>query len=51
MEFKKSFLDRYDKLTNINEFKKYCSIDLRKSIRVNTLKISYNKIKCYERQP
>ena len=40
MEFKKSFLDRYKELTDINEFKKYCSIDLRKSIRVNTLKIS-----------
>jgi len=40
MEFKKSFLDRYNELTDINEFKKYCSMDLRKSIRVNTLKIS-----------
>ena len=40
MEFKKSFLDRYKELTDINEFKKYCSMDLRKSIRVNTLKIS-----------
>ena len=51
MEFRKSFLERYDKLTDINEFKEYCSTGLRKSIRVNTLKISYNKIKCYWRQP
>jgi len=40
MEFKKSFLDRYSSLTDIEEFKEYCSMDLRKSIRVNTLKIS-----------
>jgi len=40
MEFKKVFLDRYEKLTDIKEFTKYCSIGLRKSIRVNTLKIS-----------
>jgi len=40
MEFKKSFLDRYSNLTDIEEFKEYCSMDLRKSIRVNTLKIS-----------
>ncbi len=40
MEFKKSFTDRYEKLTDINEFKEYCTRDLRKSIRVNTLKIS-----------
>ena len=40
MEFKKSFLDRYSSLTDIEEFKEYCSMELRKSIRVNTLKIS-----------
>ena len=40
MEFKKSFTDRYGKLTDINKFKEYCARDLRKSIRVNTLKIS-----------
>src|SRR3989344_2024583 len=40
MEFKKSFLDRYKELTDIEEFKEYCSKELRKSIRVNTLKIS-----------
>lgn len=42
MEFKKSFLDRYSKLTDIEEFKEYCSKELRKSIRINTLKISVN---------
>jgi len=40
MEFKKSFIERYEKLTDIKEFKEYCSRNLRKSIRVNTLKIS-----------
>lgn len=40
MEFKKSFLERYEKLTDIKEFKEYCSRYLRKSIRINTLKIS-----------
>ena len=40
MEFKKNFLERYDKLTDVKVFKKYCAMDLRKSIRVNTLKIS-----------
>ena len=40
MEFKKNFLERYDKLTDIKVFKKYCAMSLRKSIRVNTLKIS-----------
>ena len=42
MEFKKSFLDRYKELTNIEEFKEHCSKELRKSIRINTLKISVN---------
>jgi len=40
MEFKKSFIDRYSELTDIKEFKEYCSRGLRKSIRINTLKIS-----------
>ena len=40
MEFKKSFIERYEKLTNIREFMEYCLKDLRKSIRINTLKIS-----------
>lgn len=40
MKFKKNFIDRYSKLTDIEEFKEYCLIDLRKSIRINTLKIS-----------
>ena len=40
MKFKKSFIERYEKLTNIKEFKEYCARGLRKSIRINTLKIS-----------
>ena len=40
MEFKKSFVERYENLTDINEFMEYCSRPLIKSIRVNTLKIS-----------
>ena len=40
MKFKKNFIDRYSKLTDIEEFNEYCLIDLRKSIRINTLKIS-----------
>ena len=40
MKFKKVFLDRYKELTDIEEFKEYCAMSLRKSIRVNTLKIS-----------
>jgi len=45
MEFKQKFIDRYEKLTDFKEFKKYCLMDLRKSIRVNTLKTSVNKLK------
>jgi len=39
MEFKKKFVDRYSALTDIDEFKKYSFYYLRKSVRVNTLKI------------
>jgi len=45
VKFKKSFIDHYAKLTNIEEFKKYCLKPLRKSIRVNTLKTTINEIK------
>jgi NOL1/NOP2/sun family putative RNA methylase len=38
--FKEKFIDRYSKLTDWNVFKKYTLSFLRKSIRVNTLKIS-----------
>lgn len=45
MEFKKQFLQRYEKLTDIDEFIKYCKIPLRKSIRVNTIKSSISRVK------
>ena len=45
MEFKQSFLDRYTKLTDIDLFKKYSTEYLRRSIRVNTLKISVKDLK------
>ncbi len=37
-EFKEKFVERYSKLTNWDEYKKYTLSFLRKSIRVNTLK-------------
>jgi NOL1/NOP2/sun family putative RNA methylase len=40
LEFKESFIERYSKLTDWETFKTYCLSFLRKSIRVNTLKIS-----------
>ena len=45
MEFKKPFLQRYEKLTDIDEFIKFCKLPLRKSLRVNTLKTSIKRIK------
>ncbi len=39
-EFKEKFIERYSALTDWEEFKKYSLSFLRKSIRVNTLKIS-----------
>ncbi|MEM4336978.1 MAG: RsmB/NOP family class I SAM-dependent RNA methyltransferase [Candidatus Woesearchaeota archaeon] len=44
IEFKKRFIERYSKLTDWNEFKKYSLSFLRKSIRVNTLKIDFNTL-------
>ncbi len=44
LEFKKKFVDRYAALTNIEEFKKYSFYYLRKSIRVNTLKIDVESL-------
>ncbi len=38
--FKDKFIERYSRLTDWDEFKKYTLSFLRKSIRVNTLKIS-----------
>ena len=44
-EFKPKFIERYSRLTDFEEFKKYSLSFLRRSIRVNTLKISINKLK------
>lgn len=45
IEFKDAFVERYSKLTDFDEFKKYCLSFLRRSIRVNTLKISVEELK------
>jgi len=45
IEFKEKFIERYSKLTNFEEFKKYSLSFLRRSIRVNTIKISIDKLK------
>ena len=38
--FKEKFVERYTKLTDWETFKKYTLSFLRKSIRINTLKIN-----------
>ena len=43
--FKEKFIEKYSKLTNWDEFKKYSSAYLRKCMRVNTLKISVADLK------
>ncbi len=43
--FKPKFIERYSKLTNWEEFKKVSLTFLRRSIRVNTLKISIKELK------
>ncbi len=45
MEWKKKFLERYEKLTDINSFIEFSEKPLRKSIRVNTLKTSVKEMK------
>jgi len=45
LEFKEKFIHRYSQLTDWPLFKKYSCSFLRKSIRVNTLKISINDLK------
>ena len=45
IEVKERFKERYSKLTNYDEFMKYSLSFLRKSIRVNTLKISIEKLR------
>jgi len=44
LEFKKKFVDRYAALTDIDKFKEYSFSYLRKSIRVNTLKIDVDAL-------
>jgi len=43
--FKPKFIERYSKLTDWEEFKKSSLSFLRRSVRVNTLKISINELK------
>ena len=45
IEFKDKFAERYSKLTDFEEFKKYSLSFLRRSIRVNTLKIPVSDLK------
>jgi NOL1/NOP2/sun family putative RNA methylase len=45
IEFKQKFIERYSKLTDFEEFKKYSLSFLRRSIRVNTLKMSVEDLK------
>ncbi|MFA6088798.1 MAG: RsmB/NOP family class I SAM-dependent RNA methyltransferase [Candidatus Woesearchaeota archaeon] len=45
IEWKKDFIERFEKLTNIDEFKKYSLTFLRRCIRVNTLKCSVSDMK------
>ena len=45
IEFKEKFIERYSKLTDFKEFKKYSLSFLRRSIRANTLKISIDELK------
>ena len=44
-EFKEKFIERYSKLTDWEEFKKYSLTYLRRSIRINTLRSSVNEVK------
>jgi len=45
MEFKPKFIEKYSKLTNFEEYKKAVHGSIRKSIRVNTLKIKVKDLK------
>lgn len=45
LEFKEAFIERYSKLTDFQDFKKYSLSFLRRSIRVNTIKIPISKLK------
>jgi len=43
--FKPKFIERYEKLTDFEKFKEYSLKYLRRSIRVNTIKISISELK------
>lgn len=45
IEFKEPFIERYSKLTDFEEFKKYSLSFLRRSIRVNTIKMPVPELK------
>ncbi len=45
IEFKDKFIERYSKLTDFEEFKRYSLSFPRRSIRVNTLKTSVDELK------
>ena len=45
IKFKDNFIDRYKQLTDFEEFKKYSLSFLRRSIRVNSLKISIAEVR------
>ena len=45
IKFKPKFIERYSKLTNWREFRRFSLMFLRRSIRVNTLKISVDDLK------
>ena len=45
IEIKQPFIDRYKKLTDFEAFKKYSLSFLRRSIRVNTIKMSVHDLK------
>ena len=45
MQFKPKFLEKYEKITDIEKFKEFSLKEPRKSIRVNTIKISVSELK------
>lgn len=45
MEWKKKFIERYSKITDIKKFKQFSSKHSRKSIRINTLKTTADEMK------
>ena len=52
MEWKKNFLERYGKLTDMDKFIEFSEKPLRKSIRVNTIKTSVREMrKCFDLKP